>query len=665
MRIPTFHLVLTLIIGGVVLAGCGNVRSEREKPRVTRDAKTDKSEASDKTDDKAEGGKTADAKTDVTLTAAKAGTDEGTKKGGEQPIRVAQAPTKAEKAEDDMLEPNRSELVLPTGDKSSSLLAVETITPKRHQIDRDYNYEIHVTNVSDQSKRNVALANVRVTQLIRGKMTISDSKVSMTDKAKQAVTGRRQQTTLPSGGEDASAVWTIGLLEPGDRAVITVTAKGSERGPLVNYVSVQYDPLLRLETEITESVIRLTKTGPKSPIDNCRKIEYTYVLKNEGNEAVKDLTLEDKLDRGLKTAGGDAEAGKEVVTLKHDRLEGGAEKKWTVIVEASQPGTYKSQAVVTWPGVKGTMTNGAKMSEWRKESETVATQVRLGKLKIAVQPDFETQYKGQKLTYSVTVTNQGDAKVDQPQVAVTLDKAARRADSAASGNTWKLLPLEPGKTSAPIQIAVRSNTPGKLESKFEASFDCDGRPMKNATSVTSIIKPLDLAVAVLPSQSQVEQGESFTCSLQVSNNGASPDSDLKLSLKLPEFIAYEGIEGDSQATYDAKTRTVTLAAISQLESGESRPLRVRVKAEKAGQGQFAAVLSSAALGGASLAFESEPVTGVAKKAPAKAPIEAPQPKPEKTPATKAGGDVGKPKPTNGDKSKPAAEKAEPNAKPKG
>jgi hypothetical protein len=90
---------------------------------------------------------------------------------------------------------------------------------------------------------------------------------------------------------------------------------------------------------------------------------------------------------------------------------------------------------------------------------------------------------------------------------------------------------------------------------------------------------------------------------------------------------------------------------------------VRVKAEKAGQGPFVAELKTAALGEASLTFESEPVTAVAKKAPAKTPLEAPQPVPEKAPAANKNAGAGKPKPAEDDKPKPAAENAEPAAKP--
>src|SRR5205085_11509996 len=127
-------------------------------------------------------------------------------------VPVAHAPSKDEKSEDDMHEPNRSKLVLPTGDKSNSLMTIETVTPKRHQINRNYSYEIHVTNISDKSQRNVALANVRVTQQIPPKMTVANPKIAITNHEGKAVGGRRQQTTLPSGAdENASAVWTISL----------------------------------------------------------------------------------------------------------------------------------------------------------------------------------------------------------------------------------------------------------------------------------------------------------------------------------------------------------------------------------------------------------------------------------------------------------------------
>ncbi len=634
MRIPTFHLALTLIVGGVVLAGCGNVRPEKTQ-RTTRDAKTGKTDAET---DKSEGKTDADKEVPVTPVAAK------NKKAVEKVAGKA-AEKSAEESADEALEPSRSALILPTGDRSNSLLAVETIAPKRHQVNRDYQYEIRVTNVSDRSGANVSLANVRVTQRIRGKLTLSGSKVTIKGKDGSEVKGRGPKAQLPTE-KDASAVWTFELLEPGDQAVIAVTARGPETGKLLSELGVHYEPLLRLETELAEPTIQLTKTGPKEPVNNSLRIQYTYVLKNKGKEPVRDLIVEDKLAAGLKTSGGDVEAGKEVVTLHCDRLDADAEKKWTVTVEAPKTGTYNSRAVATWPGA-------AKLSQWQTESQSVATQVRLGKLKIAVQPDVDTQYKSQKVTYTVTVTNEGDAKVERPQIVAKLDKGAQLAqsDPPADGNVWTLPALDPGKTSSAVKIAVRGTAPGKLETKFEASFHCDGQRMSDAASVTTAIKPVDLAALINSSRQQAKQGESLICSLQVTNQGVAPETDLKLSLRLPEIVTYEGIEGESDAKYDDKTRTVTLA-VGELKPNESRPLLVRVKAEKGGQGVFAAELTSKALGDTRLSFESQPVTVAAPKSPGKKPVDAPDAKPAKTEKPK---DQEKPK--TKDQEKPAAEKA--------
>jgi uncharacterized repeat protein (TIGR01451 family) len=670
MRISSFHVMFILVIAGVVLAGCGNVRSEKPS-RGSHDVIASKSDAATiKTDDRSDSAKTDAGKTDAAKTDAAKATGDAPKKTDEaktvekEPVRVAQAPAKAEKSEDEMLQPNRSELVLPTGDKASGLLLIETVTPKRHQIKKNYNYEIRVTNISDKSQRNVALSNVRVSQQIPPKMTIVNPKITMTSADGKAINGRRRQTTMPSGaGDEASAVWTISLLEPGDRAVISVTAQGAEQGRLVNYVSVQYDPLLRLETEITQPVIRLAKTGPKQPVDNCRKITYTYELKNDGNEAVKDLTVLDKLDGGLKTCGGDAETGKEVVTLTCARLAGGEKKEWAVVVEAPKPGTYKSAATATWPGTNTTVTGSKKkpMSEGEAKSAVVTTQVRLGKLKTSVEQDHAVQYAGQKVTYTVTVTNEGDAKVDQPRLTAMLDKASLLSGTTpapASPNTWKLPALEPGKSSAPIKITVGSTTLGKRESKFEASFDCDGQTMKDTAAITTEIKPIDLAVAVSPSEARVEQGTMFTCVLSVFNRGAAADQDLNVRVTLPEFASFETLEGDVKASYDSKTRVVTLDTLPQIGPNETKVVRLRVKAEKAGQGKFVASLTSKALAGATATFESDAVKSTAARKAPKTEDDAPLKAPAKASDAK-GAESPSDQPKAADKPKPAAESAKP------
>ncbi len=693
MRIPSFHLVLTLIVGGVVLAGCGNGRPEKTQrtSREGKTAKTGKTDAEpDKTDGKTEDGKTAKPKTpEANKTAAENGagkataqatngketngkqatgqeaTDKkatskqangkqanGKQANGKQANGKQATAAKAENA-DAPLRASHQRLILPTGDRNSSLLAVETFAPKKHQTGRDYKYEIHVTNLSSPAKDNVALDNVRVTQRIQGKVPALEQKVSIKGKDGKEVKDRAPKFKSPAD-DDPSAVWTFALLEAGDHAVITVTAKAPEKGKLSSSLGAEFNPLLRLETEIADSPVRLAKTGPEKPVTNSRNIEYTYVLKNEGKEPVTNLTVTDKLADGLKTA-----EGKDTVTLQCDRLDGGGKKEWKVTVKAPKAGTYESQAVVTWPGATSARSS-EKLSVWEQTSDPVATEVLLGSLKVAVKPDQSTQYQGQKLTYEVTVENTGTAKVEGAKLVAMLDKAAKLADDAASkDNTWSLPAIDPKKTAPPIRIIVTSDAPGKLESKFEASFVCDGEKMTGVDSVTTDIKALDVIVEATPSQAQLQEGESFICLVQLRNEGKNRVSGLNLSLRLPEIASYEGMEGNSDAKFDEETRTVALPAIEQLDPRDKpRTLRVRVKAEKAGKGVFTVNLMSEALGATPLSFQSEGVTVAAKKSAAKAPLDAPPAKPNSTTgkAEKAK-DQEKPKAKPGEKSE--EEKAQP------
>src|SRR5438105_7271155 len=122
MRISSFHVVFMLVIAGMVLAGCGNVRSEKTTRAVHEVSTTKTDAATAKTDDKTEGAKTSPSESVKTVAEAPPKKGGEKKEGDKEPDRIAQAAAKAEKSEEDMLEPNTSELLLPTGDKTSSLL---------------------------------------------------------------------------------------------------------------------------------------------------------------------------------------------------------------------------------------------------------------------------------------------------------------------------------------------------------------------------------------------------------------------------------------------------------------------------------------------------------------------------------------------------------------
>jgi hypothetical protein len=192
--------------------------------------------------------------------------------------------------------------------------------------------------------------------------------------------------------------------------------------------------------------------------------------------------------------------------------------------------------------------------------------------------------------------------------------------------------------------------------------------MKDAATVTTEIKPIDLAVAVSPSEARVEEGTPFTCVLVVSNRGATADRDVNLSVTLPEFAAFETLEGDVKATYDSKSRVVKLDTLPQIGPNETKVMRLRVKADKAGKGKFLASLTSKTLAGPPVTFESDSMTSApAKKSEPKTPErKTPEPKAtpksEKAPAKAAepkGSESPSDRPKTTDKPKPPAESPKP------
>jgi hypothetical protein len=616
MRIPTFHLALLGVLCGMILAGCGNSPPKPstsdtgvQKPKAPKTAAA--ANGQDAKKEPAKEPTTTEAKTP----AKQAGSEKTT-----DAKPVAQAPQTTPPAED--APKGRSRLALPTGDESTSFLVVEAVAPRRNQKDQPYEYEINVRNISDKSKRNVALANLRITQQVPSSMTIKDADVAIQTTDGNKPKGRRTQRTLPGDtGEAGQAVFSINLLEPGESAVIKVTAHGGQRGALVNYLSVQYDPLLRLETEITEPELHITRKGP-AVVENSLKIKLAYHLRNDGNQAVKDLVVSEKLPKGVKTAD-----GKDSILLKVGELAGRDQKDYDVDLVAADVGTYQFEPAVAAGA------DGLKVT-----SESLMTSVRQGKLQVEAKASHAAQFTGQKLMYTVTVMNIGDAKIDVPQLAANLGKGALLASvtpAAAAANQWKLEALPPGKSSPPLTIAVRSNSPGALESAFEASFECDGQVKKDAQTVRTEIKPLGLDVTVASSDAQVKPDDVFTCLVRLRNQGASPDGDVKLTLSLPEFVTFDGfVDGEGSGTYDAKTRRVSIAPVKQLEPGDKKTWRIRAKAAKHGQGVFAAQATSKALGDSTVEFESDQV--VAKSAPkAATPKSAEKPPAEKKPAEKA------------------------------
>ncbi|MGE5757211.1 MAG: CARDB domain-containing protein [Planctomycetaceae bacterium] len=457
-------------------------------------------------------------------------------------------------------------LAYPTGDRASSTLLVEVAAPSRMAVGHAYNYQIRVTNLT----KGLTLEDVGVHQTTGESLAIESSEPKL-DKPE-----RVEARYKPERGE---ARWTIPRLGPGETATIKVTALGEKEGRTSSCIRVTYEPTLCVVTEFIKPEVQVTKEAPKS-VDICDPITFRYVVKNTGSGAIRGLRLRDELPRGLTTAD-----GKQVVATEIGDLAEGRAKEVTVKLAASQVGDFTSRAVAEG------------QDELRAQSNQTTTAVRQPKLTVNITGP-EAEYMDQRVTYQVTVKNEGEAPARRARLQVQADRNAKvlrvsktslgAAAPTIDGNTltWDLGDLGPGQSDVVSLTTVARVARAKAEQKHvaTASHACprggDFARSTTASIATEVLTIPALLLELVDKQDPVQVGANEVYTIVVLNQGEGEDRDVKVVCRLPEGLTYVDSSGPTKATADGQT--VTFRPIDRLEPKEKATWTVTAKATKAG-----------------------------------------------------------------------------------
>ncbi len=135
-------------------------------------------------------------------------------------------------------------LAYPTGERSTSVLLIETKSPEQVRVGHEYNYEIKVTNITE----NLILENVEVFQQVPSNLEIESSQPS-------------QQSY-----EGGATRWAIDRLEPGKSRTIQVKAVAASEGEAASCFRVSYNPTLCVVSQFIKPQLSLSKTAPNRRI---------------------------------------------------------------------------------------------------------------------------------------------------------------------------------------------------------------------------------------------------------------------------------------------------------------------------------------------------------------------------------------------------------------
>jgi uncharacterized repeat protein (TIGR01451 family) len=437
-----------------------------------------------------------------------------------------------------------SMMAFPTGDTRSSALLVHQVMPSQVRAGAEYDYEIHVTNITSGNLQNV---------VVNGESIENMAIISST----------------PTAGRDAAgnAQWIIGDMPSCKTVVIKSKARAEKVGNASTCLSVAYNNSLCAVTQVVQPALQLAKTITPSA-SFCDPIVANFEVKNTGTGVAEGIVIKDELPDGLTGPN-----GTRMVEIPVGTLAAGQSATRSVQLKATRTGKFDNKATAT-------ATGGLTAA-----SGTVSTMVTRPVLDIAIKCPTRV-FLGRDICYEVTVKNTGDGVANSAVVTANLPAGSTfvRADNGGASTgaavSWNLGALAAG-ASKTLTFCVRGSTAGSVATSATINAACADAKTANCSTTLEGIPAI--LVECIDVDDPDEVGTDETYIITVTNQGTAPGTGIKLVCEIPGEMSYVSATGTAPSVAG---QTVTFAPLPTLAPKAKHEWRVTVKCNKPGDVRF-------------------------------------------------------------------------------
>jgi uncharacterized repeat protein (TIGR01451 family) len=480
-------------------------------------------------------------------------------------------------ARDDSADSSRVALAYPTGNRATSAVLVERMSPPEVRLGEPYEYQIKVTNLT-----NATLSDVVIREKLPSDFTIS----------------RAEPQAKVQGDIRA---FELGDLPAKQSRMIRISGTPSKAGSIDSCVVVAYTPTLCSTTSVINPILKITKEAAREA-DVCEPIAIKYLVSNVGTGTERNVRIEEKLPEGLT-----AEDGRNTVAVDVGDLPEGKTKEVTVRLKAARAGTFTSEAVARGGG---------------KEviSDKIDIVVRQPKLEVTLRGP-SSEYLNKRSTYQAIVKNLGDAPARR--VMVRLDTGGRaeqisaatpeersggsfdnkdttvdnrpagtisRSAASVNDSSKDLGTLAPGE-SRTVDFNVRMLREGEMKITAFANAECASAVETSLATNVGTLPALRLEVVDV--EDAIKIGENVVYRINVKNQGSGDDQDIRIVATLPDEATFVSASGATNARADGQV--ITFEPVDRLEPEKTVEWRIEAKANRPGDVRFEVKMTSRSL----------------------------------------------------------------------
>lgn len=377
--------------------------------------------------------------------------------------------------------------------------------------------------------------------------------------------GLEYVSSSPAGNAAGNVVtWNLGNLAAGQSQTVTMTARGTKIGPVTNEVVATTAEGLEAKascsTTVIEPALAIDKTCPAEGVVG-QPLTFSVTVKNTGSGQATNVLVVDKVAEGMRHASG----GEEV----------------QIRIGDLPPGGTVSESITLTPQRTGTFTNVVRVTgEGLSAEDTCDTVVRQPALKIS-KGGRATQVLGRNVTYTIIVSNPGDAAATNVVVTDTIPAGMSYVSSNPAGSpgtgtvSWNLGTLDAG-AQRQIEVTLRGDRPGQLCDVVTAQ---SGQGLTDrAQACTEFQGVPGLLTELVDDPDPVEIGTTTVYTMTLTNQGNAPLTKLTIVATIPDGEEYVSHKAAAPTTGTPAGKIVTFSAYPQLNPKEKFSHTVTVRA---------------------------------------------------------------------------------------
>ena len=393
----------------------------------------------------------------------------------------------------------------------------------------------------------------------------------------QVPRGTRLIDTTPQADRaaDGSLMWSLGALDPGQEATVSMQVLPQEEGQIGSVARVVFAGVASARSVCTRPELTITHSAPPSVLIG-ETLTLAITVKNTGSGAATNVVVEENVPEGFTHPAG-SELEYELGTLAP-----GESRNLELTLVAAKAGRVENLILA-----RG---DANLLAEDRLPTEVIAPQLAVG------MKGPSRRYLDREAKYTVLVENAGTAPARDIELVAFLPRGMKFVGSNNHGQYdpqqhavyWSLEELPPAEIGA-VEVSALPIEPGEQKLRVEGRASLG---LSDAAEQAVTVEGLaELSFEISDSADPIEVGSETIYTIRVTNRGSKAAANVQLVCALPPEM--QPVSGEGPTRVGVSGQQVACEPIARLAPDSEAVYKIRVAGLRGGDHRIRVQISSA------------------------------------------------------------------------